>query len=99
MPKFCTTCGKEVNEDAVVCMHCGCAVAGTNAPKNKVQISMVLGILGLVFCWLFPVGLVAAFAGIIVGIIEYRKNDALIGLLLSIVGVILSFLALVLVGF
>ncbi len=24
--KYCTHCGKEVNESAVICMNCGCAV-------------------------------------------------------------------------
>ena len=23
---FCSKCGKEINNDAVVCVHCGCAV-------------------------------------------------------------------------
>ena len=23
---FCSKCGKEINEEAVVCVHCGCAV-------------------------------------------------------------------------
>lgn len=23
---FCSKCGKEVNDDAVVCVHCGCAI-------------------------------------------------------------------------
>ena len=26
--KFCTKCGKELVDEAVVCIHCGCAVAG-----------------------------------------------------------------------
>ncbi len=24
--KYCSNCGKEVNENAVVCVHCGCAI-------------------------------------------------------------------------
>lgn len=24
--KFCSKCGKEINNDAVVCVHCGCAI-------------------------------------------------------------------------
>ena len=26
--KYCSKCGKEVVDDAVVCVHCGCAVGG-----------------------------------------------------------------------
>ena len=29
---FCSKCGKEINEEAVVCIHCGCAVE-----NNKVS--------------------------------------------------------------
>ena len=29
--KFCTKCGKEIFEEAVICPHCGCAVAQTPA--------------------------------------------------------------------
>ena len=35
--KFCSKCGKELVDDAVVCIHCGCSVAGTctaNAPAE-----------------------------------------------------------------
>ena len=28
---FCANCGKEVNDKAVVCTHCGCAINGNNA--------------------------------------------------------------------
>lgn len=30
--KFCEKCGKELLDDAVVCMGCGCAVGTTEAP-------------------------------------------------------------------
>lgn len=31
---FCSKCGKEINDEAVVCIHCGCATANYNA-TNK----------------------------------------------------------------
>lgn len=31
--KYCTHCGKEIMDDAVICPHCGCAVAGAVADK------------------------------------------------------------------
>lgn len=31
--KYCTHCGKELVDEAVVCVGCGCAVAGTTARK------------------------------------------------------------------
>lgn len=33
--KFCQYCGKEVNENAVVCVHCGCALASFGKPERK----------------------------------------------------------------
>ena len=30
--KFCTHCGNEVNDDAVICVKCGCAIS-----KEKVD--------------------------------------------------------------
>ena len=37
--KYCRECGKEVNEKAVVCIHCGCAIeqpkCNINKPHNK----------------------------------------------------------------
>ena len=34
--KFCTYCGKELMDEAVVCMGCGCAVNGANNMKAAV---------------------------------------------------------------
>ena len=31
---FCNKCGKEVNYEAVVCVHCGCAVNESKAVKG-----------------------------------------------------------------
>ena len=28
---FCSKCGKEVNDEAVVCVHCGCAIENKKA--------------------------------------------------------------------
>lgn len=32
--KFCTHCGKELMDEAVVCTNCGCAVNGANSLKG-----------------------------------------------------------------
>lgn len=34
--KFCTHCGKEMMNDAVVCTNCGCAVNGVSSTKGAV---------------------------------------------------------------
>ncbi len=33
--KFCTKCGHELVDDAVICLACGCMVSGAAAPKRE----------------------------------------------------------------
>lgn len=57
--KYCSTCGAEINEAAVVCTKCGCAVQNTTAPVGQLNTNkglvkyillsiLTLGIYGLV---------------------------------------------------
>lgn len=99
MSKYCSNCGNEVDENAVVCIHCGCAIkpeenndAVTNKPNPKT--GLVLGILGIVFAWLFAiVGHALSIIGIIVGIKEYKATNKMTGLILSIVGEVCAILS------
>lgn len=57
--KYCSNCGAEIDEKAVICVKCGVPVSGSNVsqPQNTTQksghggatASLVLGIIGLVF--------------------------------------------------
>ena len=62
---FCSKCGKEIHDEAVVCVHCGCAVGGNTIPKARqhsedyskfkafqenVNTIHILGIVSLVLC-------------------------------------------------
>ena len=50
---YCSNCGKEVDKNAVVCIHCGCALNNNMQTKKKGHgkgiASMVLGIIAIVF--------------------------------------------------
>lgn len=35
--KFCSKCGKEIMDDAVICMNCGCAVENQPLAQNAVD--------------------------------------------------------------
>ncbi len=35
MARYCTYCGNEVNENAVVCVKCGCAIPGTSTRSGQ----------------------------------------------------------------
>jgi hypothetical protein len=54
---FCSNCGKEINDNAVVCIGCGCAVK----PKNA-EINVELG--GRKAGWYF--GLLLGWIGLII---------------------------------
>ena len=45
--KFCSKCGKEIVDEAVVCPNCGCAVAGASMSidKNAGEVSVGLCVL------------------------------------------------------
>lgn len=98
--KFCQKCGKEISDEAVICTSCGCMVRNDNenkfisttpASKEKIQASMILGIIGIVFAWLFAlVGHITSIVGIVLGIKEYRESNRMSGLVLSIIGEICS---------
>lgn len=61
---FCEKCGKEINDEAVVCIHCGCKVRGREGALNNevsknpdhdlpktgigVLLGLFLGIIGLI---------------------------------------------------
>ncbi|MBE7063462.1 MAG: zinc ribbon domain-containing protein [Ruminococcaceae bacterium] len=92
---YCSVCGKEVMDSAVICPGCGCMIkkegvktgvvsSGTN---TKTQTSVILGIIGIVFAWLFAlVGHVVSIIGIIRGIKDYKETEKMTGLILSIIG-------------
>lgn len=57
--KFCSKCGKEIADEAVVCIHCGCAIYNVhpNAPSNEKEDKADAAL--VVLCVLFPlVGLI-----------------------------------------
>lgn len=90
---YCSKCGKEIMDEAVVCPGCGCAIKNDVLPhaveirKNNTQVSLILGIVGIIFAWLFAlVGHIASIIGIIMGIKEYKETGKMTGLVVSIIG-------------
>lgn len=48
--KFCSHCGAQVEDDAVVCVKCGCSVAGPkSAPKAEDGPNKGFSVLSLFF--------------------------------------------------
>lgn len=49
---YCQKCGKEINDDAVVCVHCGCLVDQTQLLEKafkRDKTSIGLGIVSFIF--------------------------------------------------
>ncbi len=65
--QYCSHCGKEIVDDAVVCPHCGCAVAAPPPPQaepaNRGEIADTLRLVAKIFmiigCVAFGVFLIA----------------------------------------
>ncbi|MBR4888064.1 MAG: DUF4190 domain-containing protein [Clostridia bacterium] len=55
--------------------------------ESKSSASLVLGILGIIFAWLFAlIGHILSIIGIVLGVKEYKKTEKMTGLILSIIG-------------
>lgn len=99
---FCSKCGKEIADEAVICTSCGCMVKNVNtkavspAPaktttEKSPKVSLILGIVGIVTAWLIAiVGHITSIIGIVFGIKEYKETGKMTGLVLSIVGEVCS---------
>lgn len=66
---YCKNCGNEIHNEAVVCIHCGCAVNGQTAQKQTTKTN-VLAIVGFALSFFIPL------AGLICSIIGYKKADS-----------------------
>jgi len=91
---YCRNCGSQINDDAVVCIHCGETIKQHNAESEENP----LAIIGFVLSFLSQV------AGLICSIIAYRncnENPNLKYKSLALAGIIISsvFLALTVLTF
>ena len=97
MVRYCCYCGNEVNEEADVCIKCGCMIKKSKpiqSKTEKTQTSIILGIIGIVFAWLMAiVGHIVSIIGIAIGIKEYTKTEKMTGLILNIIGEICSMIS------
>jgi uncharacterized membrane protein YvbJ len=91
--KYCSHCGKELLDEAVVCHSCGCPVDNRpQQPMPQTQSYSILSIVGLVFAFIGPL------IGLIVSIIANSNAKAcgdVKSMSLSKTGIILSAVFLV----
>lgn len=91
---FCKNCGKEIDDRAVVCPHCGVLTTQENGSVQSGGTN-VLAIVGFILSFFI------ALAGLICSIIGYKnapqyggkgKSMALAGIIISIVSMVLAFI-------
>lgn len=110
--KYCSKCGKEINENAVICVHCGCSVEETKS--NYVKDSKKLNVLALIGFIVSLASLLISLVGItaIVGIIfsgialkqigagtdQKGKGFAITGLVVGICSLVYTLIAVLILG-
>lgn len=109
---FCKNCGKEVDDNASVCIYCGAALKDLNAPTPAAPARKVNGLaiagfivallslyLGVYFCIASIVGLVLSIVGMCLSKKYNSCNGlAIAGLVISIISLIIWLFVWILVG-
>ena len=87
---FCKFCGKEVVDDAVICVHCGRQIKH-DVQKSQSSAAKTLAICGFVFSFIFAlVGLILS----IISLCKYKKQDDKSGKGFATAGLIISIVAI-----
>ncbi len=106
--KYCSKCGKEINENAVVCIHCGCAVSEINEGTKNFNVFGLVGFVISIVSFFLTLYCVTSILGIIFSSIGLKKaNDpiapkgkgfAIAGLIVSIISLIYCLIAVIIIG-
>ena len=99
MSKFCRNCGKELNEEQIVCLNCGVStntIEKTNdKTDSKATVGFILGLISII-AWFIPLfGYPVCICGIIFSSKGLKsstnKGKAVTGLILSIIFLCFTF--------
>ena len=85
---YCKNCGQEVNDNAVVCIHCGCAIDSKRAVPETGESKSTVGIL---------MGLFLGLIGLLIGYLMY--NDKPFEKSTFVKGWVKGFIISIVVGF
>ena len=94
---YCKTCGKEISENAVVCVHCGVLLDNATLEQINGQkqtkktnvcalVGFILSLVGFVL-GIYVSPLIVA-SGIIIGLTQYKKTG--VGKGFAIAGIVIS---------
>ena len=98
---YCNKCGAEIDDQAVVCVKCGCAVGNVvktqsnDGKTNSASVtSFIISLVCLFFCWTGFLSVMGGVASVILAIIGLKKTStsdekgkgfAITGLILGII--------------
>ena len=88
---FCSKCGNEIDNDALICPKCGCATMNMAVQKNTVSAdtsgeTSTLATCAIVFAILLPiVGIILGIIGAVKYKTEAYKNKCITAIVLSVV--------------
>ncbi len=93
---YCRICGKEINDQAVICPHCGCATKETPIQPTRSKQLNVLSLLGFIFSLVSL--LIALFGSValaglicsILGLVQTKNNTQQFGKGFAIAGICVS---------
>ncbi len=92
---YCKNCGNQIDDNAAVCIHCGCATENQQTLQPVQQTtgneSNTIAIVGFVFAFLFPL------VGLICSIIGLKKSKELGGAQkgLAVAGIVISAIVMI----
>lgn len=91
---FCKKCGKEIMDEAVVCVHCGCAVSPEGAKKlsNQTDEDDKVSVAIIIFTVLLPI------IGVVMGIVNLCKKKTRSGAIYLGVGIVCWILNIFILG-
>ena len=103
---FCKNCGKEIDDNAVVCPHCGVSTAKPSEEKKPVNglgiagfvISLLSLWLGVYFCIASVIGIVLSSVGLAMRSKKSVNGLAVAGLVLGCVSLFIWGLVWIIVG-
>ena len=98
--KFCSKCGQEVNEEAVICIHCGCSVETATpeaTPQKKLNVFALVGFIVSLASLLIDFGGIVGLVGLIFSSIALRqlKTDGKKGKGFAITGLVVGIISII----
>ncbi|MBR3864881.1 MAG: zinc ribbon domain-containing protein [Clostridia bacterium] len=89
---YCQNCGQEVNDNAVVCVHCGCSVKTEETKSVTTANGISINTVGVLL------GLFLGLIGLVIGILLYKDDAKQVFIKGWVKGFVIGIVASVLLG-